>query len=96
MNKLYEGLLKLDDQSVTIESFSNEQIKVRCVKGIYLIDIETDSKLISLNSPVSGYFRYCFDSESGFFVNVKDQHIIDDLIIREFCKHSKGILAISD
>ncbi len=86
----------MDDQSVTIESYNSEYIKVRCVKGIYLIDIEGDSKLLSLNSPVSGYFRYSFDTVSGFFVNVKDQHIIDDLIIREFCKHSKGILSISD
>lgn len=92
--KLYEGLIKLDDQSVTIESYNNGQIKVKTVKGVYIISIE-DNKFITLNSPVSGYFRYTLDSVSGFFVNIKDDHIIDDLLIREFCKHSKGILSIS-
>lgn len=93
---LFNAFGKLDDDQVTVEEYTSDSLTISVKdKGSYIIEIEKDLNFLCLNSPISGFFKYTYDENCGFWVNIKDQHILDDLLIREFCKHSKGMLEIN-
>jgi len=64
--------------------------------GVYIINKELESKMISVTSPISGLFKYKFDCSTNYWRSPKDKHIVDELLIREFCNHSKGLLIINN
>ncbi len=94
LNKLQKAFSDIDDNSITIEEINSTFLTVKAGKiGLYIFKIEEDG-FLTMTSPVSGYFKYVYNPNINFWINVKDEHIIDDLLIREFCKHSKGMLSI--
>lgn len=95
MRKLIDGFRKLEDSKVSIKKIDNDskQLEISVSKlGDYTITRDTKNKTLDLTSPESGFFKYQYNQESNFWTNVKDNHILNDLIIREFCKHSTGLL----
>ena len=60
--------------------------------GTWIFVREMDTKTLTFTSPISGFFKYEYDAVSGYWLSLKDSHILDDLVIREFCKVSKGLL----
>ena len=101
-NKYFKKLIKafqiLDDNNVTIEELKENYLKIKILHNrtnkYYIFETDEDNKLITLNSPISGYFKYKYNQKSEFWESIKDNHILDDLIIREFCQHTKGLLII--
>jgi frataxin-like iron-binding protein CyaY len=98
INALVDGfneLLKYESNIKIEKDPRNFHLKIN-VKGvgIYIISKEVETRQISLTSPISGLFKYQYDPVSQYWVSTKDTHIMDDLLIREFCKHSKGLLEI--
>ena len=88
--------LQIDNKKNIIE-YNEKFITLRVTidkVGFYIINKEDDQMLLTLTSPVSGFFKYKYDDDTGYWINVKDNHIIDELLVREFCKHSNGILNI--
>ena len=49
---------------------------------------------LSMQSPVSGLYNYSYDKNNQFWKSVVQEHIIEDLVIREFIMHSKGLLKL--
>ena len=49
---------------------------------------------LTMQSPVSGLYNYVFDTDNQFWKAVVQEHIIEDLVIREFIMHSKGLLKL--
>jgi len=99
--KLIRALIKgvkdllLQDKNLSLEiSKNNLHIKINTKNGTYIIAKELETKTIALTSPLSGLFKYKYDSSSGYWISIKDNHILDELLIREFCHHSKGLLTI--
>lgn len=93
--KVENAFFKIDDENVMIEVRDETILSIKAGKvGNYIFKIDEEMLNISFTSPVSGYFKYTLNQTSGFWENIKDQHILDDLLIREFCKHSKGLLII--
>lgn len=95
LQRLSLAFQSIDDTSVTIEEYNETTLSIKAGKvGNYIFNIEIDQLQITMNSPVSGFFKYYYNKTNGFWCNIKDEHILDDLLIREFCKHTKGMLSI--
>lgn len=94
LRKLLASFQSLDDPNVSIEEFTGEALKIKVGKKLTSYIFTAESDLIVMTSPISGFFKYTYDLDSGFWVSERDQHILDDLLIREFCKHSRGLLNI--
>ncbi len=95
LNSLSLAFQSIDDTNITLEELNDTTLTIKAGKiGNYIFTIDSDQLQITMNSPVSGYFKYYYNKTNGFWCNIKDEHILDDLLIREFCKHSKGILTI--
>lgn len=91
--------LQKSDTKIEIESDKetkyNLNLKIKVPKeGLYVISKELETRLITVTSPISGFFKYKYDPLSRYWKSIKDGHILDELLIREFCKHSKGLLLI--
>jgi frataxin-like iron-binding protein CyaY len=101
-NKLFEKLrLAFDqvckaDSKVSINPAPSKFVfSVNVHKlGDYIIAKELETKLITLTSPVSGLFKYKFDEINKQWISIKDSHILNEILMREFCYHSKGLLII--
>lgn len=85
-----------ENKSVDIEVKEEENTIIVNVQkiGNYIIKKDAEQQLISLQSPISGLFKYKFDFDNEHWIDEKDGHIMDELLTREFCKHSKGLLII--
>ena len=91
----FNEIIRYDSNIKVEKDPRNFHIKIN-VKGvgIYIIAKEVETRQISLTSPISGLFKYHYDPVSKYWVSKKDAHIMDELLTREFCKHSKGLLEI--
>ena len=88
--------LKQSEKNIKIDKTQNNiSINVPRV-GVYIIARENETRLITLTSPLSGLFKYRYDSANNYWISIKDNHIIDELLIREFCYHSGGLLIIDN
>lgn len=100
LDKLIKAINNLNDGNVLLEGVRDSEVKINILNkkidktdvGMYIIKYDSTINQMCLTSPISGFFRYNFDATSGFWVNEKDNHILDDIVIREFCKHSKDLL----
>lgn len=90
-----EDLIKYDRDIVIEKDPRNFHVKINVKKvGIYVVAKEMETRQIGLTSPISGLFKYKYDPVSRYWISTKDSHILDELLIREFCHHSKGLLEI--
>lgn len=92
--------LETQDKNVKVELNKNDKyqftIKIHVKDiGVYVLTKELETKSVSLLSPVSGFFRYKYEPSVSFWRSEKDSHILNELLMREFCKHSKGLLIIN-
>lgn len=96
MKDAFRELLNQDkDLSMEIDPRYNMFIKIHVKKlGTYILSKELETKYLTLTSPISGLFKYKYDSANSYWINVKDHHILEELLVREFCQHSKGLLII--
>jgi frataxin-like iron-binding protein CyaY len=62
--------------------------------GDYIIHKELETMLVTLTSPVSGLFKYRYEPLNGHWVSIKDKHILNEILMREFCHHSGGLLMV--
>ena len=97
-----KGLIELEenDRNIKLEYNNKDKynlsIKVNVKDiGTYIFVKELETKLFTLTSPISGLFKYYYDQQSKYWRSIKDNHIFDDILIREFCLHSKGILQLN-
>lgn len=99
-SKLVNAINNLNDGNVLMNEVKEFEVKVNILNkkidktnvGMYIFKYDENTMQMSLTSPISGFFRYNYDKDSGFWINEKDNHILDDIVIREFCKHSKDLL----
>ena len=71
----------------------NEELKVAVKKiGDYVFRVDKGVQTISLTSPESGTHIYQYDISNGFWKSSVQVHILEELIVREFCGHSQGLL----
>lgn len=64
--------------------------------GTYYIKRELDLKMLSLTSPLSGsLYKYTYNTATNEWINESDKHNLEELLVREFCYHSKGLLLIN-
>lgn len=71
-----------------------DELKIEVLKvGTYSLRPDVQKRCLVLVSPVSGMYTYELEEASGFWKSTVQVHIIDDLLVREFCKHSKGWLS---
>ena len=47
-----------------------------------------------MQSPTSGLYNYYWDENNKFWKSKVQEHIVDDLLVREFIMHSKGLLQL--
>ena len=66
------------------------------VKGIgdYTFSSDTASQTFSLQSPESGIHNYEYDTVNGFWKSKVQVHILEEILVREFLGHSKGLLEL--
>jgi frataxin-like iron-binding protein CyaY len=97
-DKLYSAFVELKkyEKNVKIEKYSNSlEINVARV-GVYIIAREDQTRLMTLTSPLSGLFKYKYDSANNYWISIKDNHILNEILMREFCHHSGGLLIIDN
>ena len=95
LNKIHKAFINVQQyEDIKIEFDKNNFfLRVTMSKiGTWIFVREMDTKNLTFTSPISGFFKYKYDPISEFWVSIKDGHILDDLVIREFCKVSKGLL----
>jgi frataxin-like iron-binding protein CyaY len=93
--------LSLSDSNILIEADNktpyNLAMKINVKgQGVYIIAKELETRSINVTSPLTGLFKYSYDPISKYWKSLKDGHIMDELLMREFCKHSKGLLIINN
>ena len=54
--------------------------------GTYKISADSQECFMYLSSPKSGDFTYFFNEKENLWQNTKDEHILDEFIVREFLK----------
>jgi frataxin-like iron-binding protein CyaY len=92
IHKAFQNLKEYED--IKIETDKNSFFLRVTMKqiGTWIFVRELDTKNVTFTSPISGFFKYKYDPTSNYWISLKDGHILDDLVIREFCKVSKGLL----
>jgi frataxin-like iron-binding protein CyaY len=93
MKNAFKELLDQDKNLSMEVDRNNLFIKINVKKvGTYIISKELESRLIAVTSPLTGLFKYKFDPVSRYWISTRDNHIMDELLMREFCQHSMGLL----
>ena len=62
--------------------------------GDYTFTSDPGVQTLSLKSPESGLHIYTYDEANGFWKSSVQVHIMDELLVREFVAHSKGLLTL--
>ena len=60
--------------------------------GDYTFSNDSSNQTFSLQSPESGIYNYKYDSANAFWKSTVQIHILEELLVREFIGHSKGLL----
>ena len=60
--------------------------------GPYKFTSDVSKQEFTMQSPMSGLYNYYWDETNNFWKSRVQEHIVDDLLIREFIMHSKGLL----
>ena len=82
-----------DAGRITVTRDGNETLVVEVKKiGIYAFRTDASVQTITLTSPESGTHIYQYDIGNGFWKSSVQVHILEELIVREFCGHSQGLL----
>ena len=63
--------------------------------GDYTFNSDAGSQTFSLQSPQSGIHNYKYDTANSFWKSETQVHILEDILVREFISHSKGLLDLS-
>ena len=62
--------------------------------GDYTFQSNLDSQTMTMQSPQSGIHNYVWDSSNGFWKSNTEVHILEEILVREFLSHSKGMLML--
>ena len=94
MEAAFDELVKENDKGAIKVTRNNDTNLVISVKGIgdYSFNSDTASQTFSLQSPQSGIHNYAYDTANGFWKSSVQVHILEELLVREFISHSKGLL----
>jgi frataxin-like iron-binding protein CyaY len=93
MINAFKELLQQDKNLSMDVDRNNLFIRINVNKlGTYIIAKELETRVIAVTSPMTGLFKYKYDPLSRYWISTKDKHIMDELLMREFCHHSKGLL----
>ena len=94
LDKLYVAFLQLakENDAGFIQVQRTPSSLVVTVKKIGSYTITSNSGVFSMQSPQSGLYNYSWDSANGFWKSQTQEHILEELLVREFCAHSKGLL----
>lgn len=88
-----ELVLENDKGWVEIKSCDDTSLVVSIKSiGDYTFTSDSGSQTFSLQSPQSGIHNYRFDTANGFWKSMQQEHILEELLVREFIMHSKGML----
>lgn len=70
------------------------ELLIKLKKNNQTISLWYDEDLEELvyKSPLSGYYIYRYCDNTGFFVNKKDDHFLDELLVKEQQKLMTGYL----
>ena len=70
---------------------ANLTVEVQKV-GTYFLTANEASRQLTLQSPVAGVYNYDWDQASQFWKSTQETHILEELLVREFCHHTRGWL----
>ena len=62
--------------------------------GPYRFFVDVQEQLFQLHSGDSGLYQYKWDDTENFWKSTSQVHILEELLVREFIMHSKGLLDI--
>jgi len=75
-----------------IEKKEDELIVTVKDVGPYRFFSDPSKQEFTMQSAVSGLYNYKRDETNNFWKSTVQEHIVDDLLIREFIMHTKGLL----
>lgn len=62
--------------------------------GTYKFQVSVEQQVLYMFSPLTGVYRYYYDENESRWLNTKDQHMIDEYIVRELARPLKGNLVL--
>ena len=62
--------------------------------GPYRFFVDMEQQLFQLHSGDSGLYQYKWDEGENFWKSTSQVHILEELLVREFIMHSKGLLDV--
>ena len=62
--------------------------------GPYRFFVDMGDQLFQLHSGDSGLYQYQWDESENFWKSTSQVHILEELLVREFIMHSKGLLDV--
>ena len=81
-------------QHVGVSSYDNTLIVQIENLGEYKVWADLENSLLYLFSPHTGNFSYYFDESENLWISTKDKHILDEHLVRELLKFTRGYLDI--
>ena len=79
---------------ITVKRQGTTESLVISVKqlGDYTFSSDENTQIFSLQSPESGIHHYTYDEANKFWKSSVQIHILEEILVREFIGHSKGLL----
>jgi frataxin-like iron-binding protein CyaY len=91
----FEEYRKIESRVTLIESYKEEETQddILLVRietyGDYLFKLNQSEQSLTMVSPLSGVFKYYYDELNERWLNTKDDHLLEELILREIGKKLK-------
>ena len=79
-------IIRRGDQELSIE--------VKNV-GPYKFEVDNAQQLLKMQSADSGIYHYKWDEAQNLWKSTSQVHFLDELLVREFITHSKGLLDLN-
>ena len=100
VSKAFSQLKQVDDRVEHPDTYedlaTNDLIMYIQIEevGNYLFRGELESRELLMNSSESGAYRYVYDKEGDRWLCKKDNHLLDEILLRELMGKTKGYLSI--
>jgi frataxin-like iron-binding protein CyaY len=79
-------------QHVGLSSLNNTVTAEIAGLGTYKLSKDEPECFLYLFSPHTGNFNYYYNQEENMWVNTKDEHVLDEYLVRELLKFTQGYL----
>lgn len=82
------------DNPASVLEFSKSRAAFTCDAGTFEVASNMRMQVLTVNIPRLGQFKYFYDGDNARWVGEGDGHLLEELLVRELMRVSKGYLKL--